>query len=174
MPATEVHDITREEDFLGMYDTYYSRVFNFVYYRVVNRAATEDIVSETFLKAFEHRDSYDPKKGALSTWLFTIAQNCAVSYGRRQNRLVPLHSEAGEIVEPSYAGPEDELMRREDAEMLAGYINRLEERERAVIYLRYREEMSHNEIAALLDTTPAAARMMLMRTIRKLKIWFGQ
>lgn len=173
MPATDIRDITREEGFLGMYDTYYSRVFNFVYFRVVNRAAAEDIVSETFLKAFENRDSYNPDKGALSTWLFTIAGNCAVSYCRRQKRSIPLNTESDEIAEPSYTGPEDELIRREDAEMLARHIKRLEERERTAVYLRYREDMSHNEIAELLDTTPAAVRMLLMRTLRKLKKWVG-
>lgn len=57
-----------------MYEEYYPRIYNYIYYRTLNREITEDVVSDTFLKIMYKFEVYKPERGAFSTWIYTIAR----------------------------------------------------------------------------------------------------
>jgi len=58
-----------------VYEVYFSKVYNYIFYKVMNKHVAEDITSATFLKVTEHFDRYDPEKAGMSTWIFRIAEN---------------------------------------------------------------------------------------------------
>ena len=67
-----------EDRFEQVYEKYYRTVYNYVYRLLLHRQNTEDVVSETFLKAMRSFSRYDRKKGTVSAWLCRIAHNCTM------------------------------------------------------------------------------------------------
>jgi RNA polymerase sigma factor (sigma-70 family) len=57
---------------------YQARVFGLALTIVGVRATAEDIAQETFVRAWRFAEGYDPRRGAVATWLLTIARNVAV------------------------------------------------------------------------------------------------
>ena len=74
---------------------YHGRLYNFIYRFVGDRETAEDIVQETFLRAFRKRDEYRAIAN-FSTWLFTIAGNLAKSELRRRKRWRMISAERDE------------------------------------------------------------------------------
>ncbi|MCL2217166.1 MAG: sigma-70 family RNA polymerase sigma factor [Defluviitaleaceae bacterium] len=64
------------------YQTYFPKIYNYIFYRVMNKHDAEDITSTVFLKVAEHFGTYDPAKASFSSWIFKIAENALTDYFR--------------------------------------------------------------------------------------------
>jgi len=62
----------------GFVRRYQARVFGLALAILGDPAAAEEVAQETFLRAWQHADSFDPRRGRVATWLLTIARNLAV------------------------------------------------------------------------------------------------
>jgi len=65
-----------------LYGKYYSRVFSYLYRFTGNRAMTEDLVQETFIRAVQHLPRYRPT-GSVAGWIYRIAGNLALNSIRK-------------------------------------------------------------------------------------------
>jgi len=152
-----------------VFNTYYDKVYGFLYSRTGNKTSAEDLTSQTFLKIAEKIRSYDKDKGALSTWIFTIALNEMRSFYRvgksRENEDL---DEAAEI--QSEDNVEKDFEAREDGNILLGLLGKLDGRQRNVITLKYYGDFSNREIAAILDLSETNISTILSRSLKKLKI----
>ncbi len=70
------------KEFDYIFETYYKRIFNYVYYRVYCRFTTEDLTSQVFEKAIRKIDTYTQSKAPFEVWLFAIARNVVNDYFR--------------------------------------------------------------------------------------------
>lgn len=66
----------------AIYRDYYQKISYFVIKKVGNDQIAEDIVSDVFLKITSNIDRFDPQKAAVSTWVYTIANNTVLDYYR--------------------------------------------------------------------------------------------
>ena len=66
--------------FVQLYDGYVEGVYRYVYFRVINDAAAEDITSEVFLNAWERLGSYQTNDSSFVAWIFEIAKNQVLDY----------------------------------------------------------------------------------------------
>jgi RNA polymerase sigma factor (sigma-70 family) len=134
-------------------------------------AVADDLLQATFLKLHRVRATYRPEL-PVRPWLFTIAASIRRDELRRRYR-VPPH-----VGEDDWEELEVQLheQRRESsdstdlAETVRAAIDRLPEAQRAVVYLHRYEGLTFDEIAAVLSTTPGAARVRASRaydTLRK-------
>ncbi|MGH2729240.1 MAG: RNA polymerase sigma factor [Actinomycetota bacterium] len=73
----------------GFVRRYQARVFGLALAILGDPAAAEEVAQETFLRAWQHADSFDPRRGRVATWLLTIARNLAVD-AIRLRRAEPL------------------------------------------------------------------------------------
>jgi RNA polymerase sigma-70 factor (ECF subfamily) len=139
-----------------------------------NHADAQEIVQETFLRA--HRaltERYSEERiRDLSPrpWLFRIAHNLALNLvrsrrGRREESLSDPH--ATELVSPLRPGSEPG--RRPEIDRMEDALRGLDRGCRAVVLLRFMEEMSYGEIAAVLGTSEAAVRGRVFRALRRLR-----
>jgi RNA polymerase sigma-70 factor (ECF subfamily) len=140
-----------EADALASLDSLYRTAL-----RLTHRAAdAEDLVQETYLKAFRSADRFEPGTN-LRAWLFTILHNTARNRVRdRARETVTVDSEAVERAELSTAAPSDTpealLLRDTLAPDLQAAIDALPEAFRQALWLRDVEEFSYAEIAAMLS-----------------------
>ena len=129
-------------------------------YRVALRlmrvpADAEDLVQETYLKAFRASSSFEPDTN-LRAWLFTILHNAARNRARdRAREHVTVDSEAVDRAADTRPGssdtPEMLLLRDTLAPELQAAVDALPDTFRQAVWLRDVEEFSYAEIAAMLD-----------------------
>jgi RNA polymerase sigma factor (sigma-70 family) len=101
----------------------------------------------------------------ISTWIYRIALNTAISGFRKQKRN-PLHQsvDTDEVQLPQ----EDTRKKKEDLEVLYTAIGKLSEVEKAMVML-YLDDVSYEEIASIMGITQNNVRVKMMRTREKLK-----
>ena len=83
-----VYDFTLPSDFERMYEDYF-KVYNFIFYRLLHKQDTEDLVSEVFLKVARNIFSFNAQKASFNTWIFTIARNTLTDYFAGAKTLYP-------------------------------------------------------------------------------------
>ena len=135
---------------------YSDMVYRLAFARTGNRSDAEDLYQEVFLRYLTRAPAFTSEEHRKA-WLLRVAVNCAnrfhTALGRR--RTEPL-SEALSVPAPEGEGLWEEL-------------RRLPERDRTILHLYYYEDMTTEEIAALLERNPATVRSQLLRARGKLK-----
>jgi RNA polymerase sigma-70 factor (ECF subfamily) len=138
---------------------YKRRLFVYLRPRLGSDEDAEDMVQETFLKLYRNIASYDPAF-KFSTWLYTSANRLAIDSFRKRSAQ-KAHPAAGEdldIPDPAAEAGEGPVVPGlwEAARTLGGDRYR-------VLWLRYGEDLSVEEIAAVLGRTRLAVRVLLHR-----------
>ena len=59
-----------EETLTRVYEEFFPKIYNYVYYQIHNRAVTDDLVSSIFMKVVEHIESFNEQKANIKTWIF--------------------------------------------------------------------------------------------------------
>ena len=134
----------------------------------------EDVVQETFVRLWKARHRWRPD-AAVSTYLFTIASRLCMNRARglrRRPAAVPVEPPAGSDV-PEIPDPAADPERAAHASQLRAAISEelaaLAPNQRAALLLRHEADMSYQEIAAALDTSPAAVESLLSRARTRLR-----
>jgi RNA polymerase sigma factor (sigma-70 family) len=115
----------------------------------------EDAFQETFLRALRAYSRLEHGEH-LRAWVLTIAQNVAVDTLRRTRPTLELAETGVEDARPAYAD-------------LADLTDGLGPKERAAVVLRYGYDLSYDEIAAALGSTPDAARQATSTGVRRIR-----
>jgi RNA polymerase sigma-70 factor, ECF subfamily len=171
------HDLSSEElawqaargcqaSFSEIVRRYAPRLQAFLNRRTRDHHDAEDLVQDTFLKAYENLDRYD-HSWRFSTWLFTIAARLAVSRHRRKRPEYPAMD--------FQARPCDETAERhEQRESLWALAAELPQGQYQALWLRYGEEMSIREIARVLGKTQVCVKVHLHRARTRLAQRMGE
>jgi RNA polymerase sigma-70 factor (ECF subfamily) len=141
-----------------------------------NREDAEDVVQESFHKAFRHLNNFQ-EKSRFSTWITRIAMNEAFMLLRRRRGIRETMPEGpDDDVEPFSAkfidqrpSPEESCCLRERKEILTEAINRLGPKIRKTVFLRDIEERSIEETAQILGASIGVVKSRLLRGRRKLR-----
>jgi RNA polymerase sigma-70 factor (ECF subfamily) len=155
---------------------YERRVFAVAQRITNNREDAEDVVQESFHKAFIHLGDFQ-EKSRFSTWLIRIAMNEAFMLLRRRRGVLEVLPESNddgvESVSEAFVdqrpSPEESCWRRERTELLTEAINRLGPKIRSTILLSDLEEHSLEETAHILGTSISAVKSRLFQGRRKLR-----
>lgn len=158
-------------EFSRLVEAYYANIYRLAMKMLGNQQDAEDVLQETFLKAYRHLKGFDGRS-KLSTWLYRIATNEALMVIRRQRSDVvsidePIETEEGEqepiqIVDWCCL-PEKELMSSEARKNLDLAISKLPYNLRVTFVLRDIENMSTEETAEILGLTETAVKTRLSR-----------
>ena len=155
--------------FGALYDHYFPRVYNYVFMRVRDRAAADDLVSTIFTRALDRLDTYRETRGAFGVWLFGIARHAVVDHYRHAARATSLPLEQVEPLVARAPSVEQCLIRKQQAEVLLAQVARLSEREQEIIGLKFGGGLTNRKIAALLDLGESHVAVILYRAMRKLR-----
>lgn len=153
----------------NVYEKYVNLVFRFVYSRTRNRHISEDITSEVFLKIVRYWDKYNHQKAGIGTWIFTITQNTLIDYFRKNNKqklTQPIDEEAEQQCNKTH---DDYVQIDIDTARILKAVAKLNKIEQLLIFLRFTQEMSYNEIAQETGMNINTVGVKLQRTIYKLQ-----
>jgi RNA polymerase sigma-70 factor, ECF subfamily len=138
----------------------------FLYSLGAGQDEVEDLVQETFFRAFRRIESW-VGGATFRTWLFTIGSNALRDIYRKQKPKMIVSIEDHNI--PGSSNPEAELAASETEQRIREGIARLPRLQREVFLLRVQEDTGYDEIAAALGTTPGAARVHYHNAVKRLK-----
>jgi RNA polymerase sigma factor (sigma-70 family) len=149
---------------------YKDSIYFMVLKMVNNKEDAMDLTVETFAKAFEKLDKYQPDF-AFSTWLFRVATNNCIDFIRKKKLVTfSIHGmmdDEGEEkqlqIKADVLNPEEASIKRQQTEELKMLIDGLPARYRNLITLRYFDELSYEEIAQQLDLPLGTVKAQLFR-----------
>jgi RNA polymerase sigma-70 factor (ECF subfamily) len=138
------------------------RVYSYVAYRIGDGPEAEDVTSEVFERAIRYQTSYDDSRGGPLPWLLGIARRCVDDALLRR-------PPAGCVQAADQASNEDlegEAIRRL---AVTGAVERLDERSRDLIALRYGADLRAREIGEVLGMKTNAVEVALHRTLSRIR-----
>lgn len=159
---------TAEEAF-GILVDRYSRPLYVVIRRIVfSHDNADDVLQNTLIKVWKNIAQFQGKS-KLSTWMYSIATNEAISYIRQDNaaRKFPITTDTYDLTQtlmsdPYFDGDEAE------AELLCA-IDKLPEKQKITFQMRYFEELSYSDIAEITGTSIGALKANYHHALNKLK-----
>ncbi len=161
----------RDEGQAEMVGRYAERVFAIIVRQVNGVMDAQELTQDTFLRAFSHIDSYDPRKASLSTWLCRIAYRLTLDFLKRRRPPVFL-------MEDTSAGGTDISDEQLEAELSTGsedrihrleqLMNEMPDEEQMLLTLYYFDDLPLAEIAYIMGTEAGPLAKRLYRIRRKL------
>ena len=152
-----------KRDYEALYLKYAERIYNYFWYRLSHHhQLAEDLMQETFLKAFLALDKFQDQGYSYLTYLTTVAHNLLINYYRSPKPL-PLN--------PSFDVPVEnaDLNTKLDAEVIWRAVAHLGEAKKDALFMHYRENLSIREIAEAMQKSENAVKLLLSRSRKKLK-----
>src|SRR4030066_1338034 len=166
-----------QEEFSRLVDAYSNQVYRLAVKMLGHQQDAEDVLQETFLKAYRGLKSFDGRS-KISTWLFRIATNEALMVLRRKHPDFfsidePIETEDGEQEPVQIIDwcclPENEFLSEEAKARLDAAVQRLPESLRVVFLLRDINDLSTHETAEVLGLSDTAVKTRLSRARLRLR-----
>ena len=149
-----------------LYTKYHKELLTFCTGMTKNKTSAEDLVQETYLRAFTHwEDVEDLSTSQCRTWLYKTARNLFIDQVRKQSRETPEEEETLAL-----ASFEEDFSRTAVAQL----IGRLPHAEGALFRLRYFEGYSSRELGEMFALPPATVRSRLASAKRRLRQWIRE
>ena len=148
--------------------------FNLARWLTRNDADAEDVVQESFLRAYRQLGRFESRAN-FGTWLYRIVSNCSVDLMRsKQARHDQIRGEsldgAAEVPAAGLPGPERMAQSAEIERRVQAALHDLSPLERAAFTLRHYEGRSIDEIGAALGLGTSAAKHSVFRAVKKLRV----
>ncbi len=145
-----------------VYERYYLRVLSVLVHLVGNIEEAEEIMQDTFIKYYFAKTKPDiSDESYLRAWLFRVAINGANDRFRKVKKIF-----SSNFLE---LGDEREVLKFEIRQDLQQLLAKLNEKEREVVVLKYVEEFSYEEIAAVLKISEGSLKSIASRAIKKME-----
>ena len=162
------YDLLSEHGFEEMYHEYFPKIYNYIFYRLMSREDTEDIVSAVFFKVAQNARAFDPQKASFKTWIYRIAQNTLTDHYRKKKIQTVPEEEAGDAAAVNF---EQQLscIFSEKRKVIFSELASLSEKERLIIYYKYFEDYTNRKIAMMLEMNESTVGTVLSRGLRKLR-----
>ena len=164
------------EAFGEMYELYYSRILNYIYRRVMDIETAEDLTSKTFFNVLHALPNYS-HRSSFRAWLYSIAINEMKMYWRSSKNQREHERDfqiKNEIEHVYFISPEIEA-EEENAEKMKLFVSlqksldSLPEKYRAVLTLRYFENLKYDEIAQILGKRVGTVKSLVHRGLKRLR-----
>lgn len=154
------------EAFAQLYDAYVERVYRFIYFRISEDVATEDLVSQVFLKAWENMGRYKVGSSPFIAWLYTIARNLVIDHYRAKKDMLPLEEAA--VLPSDMQGPDEEAQTRFDLQAMRDALQFLTPDQQQVLILKFIAGLPNENIAKIMNKREGTIRGLQMRALQTL------
>ena len=155
--------------FAAIYDHYFSRVYNYIRYRVKDPDITDDLTANAFETILTNIEKYHPERGSFATWLFTIVRNAVNDYFRWQKFRHWLSLDTLRDKASSEPEPEEIVVRDEIYDGLLAAIASLDKRDQDLIALKFGAGLSSFQISKLTGLNQNNINVSVYRAVRRLR-----
>ncbi len=167
-----------------LYERYHTRIFNFIKKQVREQQIAEDLTQEVFMRLFRSLESFDPER-QLSSYLYKIAvneirrhyQKAAATQVFSLNEPVAEGEdvrERAELMPSEDEGPEGEVSEKMTRRTLRTLIDRLPPEQKMVVLLKVYNELTFEEIAAVMDRPLSTVLSRMRYALQKLRRWMDE
>ncbi len=154
------------EAFRVFYDKYLRLVYRYIDVRVGDPADTEDLTSETFIRAWKALPKFKCGEKPVGAWLLRIAHNLIVDKYRQKRTLadwLPWHASAAAR---QAERPFDAVENRDEIRRAFGALNY---EQQVILHMHFFEDCPIEEVARFLGKSPNAIRVAQFRALRRLR-----
>jgi RNA polymerase sigma-70 factor (ECF subfamily) len=156
----------REGALEEVYEEFSRTTFGYFLSTVRDRGAAEDLQQELYLEVWRRARKYDPQRGALAAWIMTIARSRAIDYLRKKTP-EPSDPTAGpEIVDPRADAEGEQAVQ---SWLVGRQLDKLPDRERALLKMRFHGGMSQSQIATASGIPVGTVKMHMASGMRRLR-----
>ena len=157
------------------FERHYSELFDYVYryvsVRLKDPTSTDDLVSNIFLSAFEKQHQYDPEKGTWRQWITGIARNAVFHHWKTVRQYLDLDEvNLSEALKTDHL---EECRKWDQKAQFQKIMDSVSPDIRMLLILRYEEDLTYEDMAELLNKTPAAVRKTFSRLHQQLRAQCG-
>jgi RNA polymerase sigma-70 factor (ECF subfamily) len=156
----------RVEKLAVLFERYQTMLYNFFLRLTGNRAASEDLVQEVFMRVLKYRSGY-MNEGRFNVWLFQIARNAHVDHLRKQKATLPIDEQFAETPgrEP---WPDAAYEADQEAELVRLALDRLPVQKREILVLFRFQNLKLREIAELMGCQVGTVKAQVHRALKDL------
>lgn len=160
--------------FRSLVERHSRNVFRLAFRMTGNENDAEDIVQETFLRAYKQLNRYE-SRSSFGTWLFRIASNCSLDLIRARKHRQEMVTPAGEemdtmqLLPSTDPGPDRLAVSKQVQEKVTEAMAELSQQERTAFVLRHFEGLSIEQISGILGVGGNAAKHSIFRAVQKLR-----
>lgn len=156
-----------QKAFNFLLDKFWDDVYGFQLKRIENENDAEDVTIQTFSRAFDKIDSYNPDY-KFKTWLITISKNIHIDFIRKRKKSLRddfSHEDEQKVLEilDSAPSPEDKIITEQNLAQLLRDVKKLKPHYQEVINLRFFQELSYKEISKVLNEPINNVKVKLLR-----------
>jgi len=181
MPQTDSAAVALARDgdseaFRALVERHSRAVFRLAHRMTGTREDAEDVVQETFLKAYRQLGRFESRAN-FGTWLHRIAVNCSIDLIRSRPHRESAHDGpdleqlgATGSLDPGRASPERLMLSTEVQESVTSALSSLSRMERAAFVLRHFEGRTIDEISQALGLKTNATKHSIFRAVRKMRV----
>ena len=143
------------------------RIFNFFFQMLKDRAVSEDLTQEVFLKVLKYKESY--ANGNFISWIYKISRNILKDHYK-----VQVKDRLNKPIEEVYDDLETEpIEKEEEIKHLMHIIDRLDPKDRELIVMNRLQGVKYDQIAEITGNSALAIRIKVHRILKKMrKIYF--
>lgn len=158
-------------DYQLIYEAYYDKIFYFINSRVKKREDAEDLTSLVFEKVLKKLADFKWQGVTITTWIYRIARNAVIDFYRKNNDRKKDSSveEIGNFIESDDQHIESILIDDEEEIKLYKALRNFSESDQYLIYYKFFEEMSNQDISELTGMSETNVGTRLHRLRNKLK-----
>ncbi len=152
-----------------LYDRHLPAIYRFILIKVGGaKAEAEDLTHEVFLSAWRNIGRYEFRGFPFTSWLYRIARNTVIDRYRTAKKNINLDAVAEDVLaEPSEAG--EKIDAAFTAAQIRIHLAKLEPTYQDVLIMKFVDELTNREIAAALQKSEGAIRVIQHRALKQLK-----
>lgn len=157
----------RDETALSkLYDKYAGAIYGVIIRMCRNEEAAQEILQETFMKAWDKSHLYDASKGKFYTWLYRIARNTTLNFLRKDNKLI--QTEDLSVYKDEGVEDTDDLHIE-----LKGALAKLDAHHQRALILVYFNGLTHKEAHEEMDVPLGTFKSYVRQAVTKLRELYG-
>jgi RNA polymerase sigma-70 factor (ECF subfamily) len=161
--------------FAALYDRHAGRAFRLAQAICHDTGRAEDVVQESFLAIWNGRAKFSPEKGSFKAWSARIVRHRAIDSRRAAAVRPPVQATEThpEMPDPGSNSVQDQVLAHSESDAMLASLRELPAAQAEVIALAFSGELSHSEIAALLDLPSGTVKGRMRLGLEKLRRQMG-
>jgi RNA polymerase sigma factor (sigma-70 family) len=160
-----------QQSFEKLYNRFAQALYGTLMGWINDNHVAENLLQDVFVKAWVNRESYDPKKGRLFTWLYNIARNVCIDYYRskqfKKGKAAILSEDISLIVNNTKLANQ-----APDTIGIRKLLGMLRNEEKQVVEMMYFKGLTQKEIAKLMNMPLGTVKTRMSMAIKNLRSFF--